>query len=39
VARWISRTARAIVIGTAAEPDLISTCSNQATLSRAISSA
>ena len=28
VAAWISRTARAIVIGTAVEPDLSSTCSN-----------
>ena len=29
VAAWTSRTARAIVIGVASEPDLTSTCSNQ----------
>ena len=32
VAAWISRTARAMVIGTAVEPDLSSTCSNHVAL-------
>ena len=33
VAAWTSRTARAIVIGVASEPDLTSTCSSQASRS------
>ena len=38
VAAWTSRTARAILIGLASDPDLTSTCSSQARRSDVISS-